>query len=63
MWVAVNMVGREDNDKGHPRRFLEPIRALRSVYPGVRLSIHGEVDEPNEHVDTLLLGATRVGRL
>ena len=63
MWVAVNMVGREDNDKGHPRRFLEPIRALRSVYPGVRLSIHGgEVDEPNEHVrDTLLLGATRVG--
>ena len=63
MWVAVNMVGREDNDKGYPRRFLDPIRALRSVYPGVRLSIHGgEVDEPNEHVrDTLLLGATRVG--
>ena len=63
MWVAVNMVGREDNDKGHPRRFLEPIRALRRVYPGVQLSIHGgEVDEPNAHVrDTLLLGATRVG--
>ena len=63
MWVAVNMVGREDNDKGHPRRFLEPIRALRRMYPGVQLSIHGgEVDEPNTHVrDTLLLGATRVG--
>ena len=24
MWVAVNMVGREDNDKGHPRRFWSP---------------------------------------
>jgi adenosine deaminase CECR1 len=62
-WVAVNMVGREDNDKGHPRRFLAPIRALRREYPGVALSIHGgEVDEPNSHVrDTLLLGATRVG--
>ncbi|MEY2789341.1 MAG: hypothetical protein RLZZ34_2484, partial [Verrucomicrobiota bacterium] len=22
-WVGVNMAGREDNDKGHPRRFLE----------------------------------------
>ena len=21
MWVAVNMVGREDNDKGHPGGF------------------------------------------
>jgi len=62
-WVAVNMVGREDNDKGHPRRFLAPIRALRREYPGVALSIHGgEVDEPNSHVrDTLLLGATRIG--
>ena len=58
MFVAVNMVGREDNDKGYPRRFLKTLRELRQRYSGVRLSIHaGEVDEPNSHVrDTLLLG-------
>jgi len=61
--VAVNMVGREDNDKGHPARFLPTLRELRQQYSGVRLSIHaGEVDEPNRHVrDTLLLGADRIG--
>ena len=61
--VAVNMVGREDNDKGYPLRFLPVLRELRQRYDGVRLSIHaGEVDEPNRHVrDTLLLGADRIG--
>jgi len=61
--VAVNMVGREDNGKGYPARFLPALRELRQQYSGVRLSIHaGEVDEPNEHVrDTLLLGADRIG--
>ncbi len=61
--VAVNMVGREDNDKGYPLRFLPTLRELRRQYSGVRLSIHaGEVDEPNHHVrDTLLLGAERIG--
>ena len=61
--VAVNMVGREDNDKGYPARFLPTLRELRQQYGGVRLSIHaGEVDEPNAHVrDTLLLGADRIG--
>ncbi len=61
--VAVNMVGREDNDKGYPLRFLDTLRALRRQHSGVRLSIHaGEVDEPNHHVrDTLLLGAERIG--
>lgn len=61
--VAINMAGREDNDKGYPLRFLEPLRKLRQRHHGVRLSIHaGEVDEPNEHVrDTLLLGADRIG--
>ena len=61
--VGVNMVGREDNDKGYPARFLPTLRELRHRYSGVRLSIHaGEVDEPNEHVrDTLLLGADRIG--
>jgi len=63
LWVAVNMVGREDNDKGYPLRFLETLRGLRKKYSGVKLSIHaGEVDEPNFHVrDTLLLGADRIG--
>jgi adenosine deaminase CECR1 len=63
LFVAVNMVGREDDDKGHPARFLETMRDLRRQYSGVNLSIHaGEVDEPNDHVrDTLLLGADRIG--
>ncbi|WGL15182.1 adenosine deaminase [Microbulbifer bruguierae] len=63
LFVGVNMVGREDNDKGHPQRFLPTLRKLRRDIPGVPLSIHaGEVDEPNHHVrDTLLLGATRIG--
>jgi len=61
--VAINLVGREDNDKGYPLRFLEKLRDLRRRYHGIRLSIHaGEVDEPNQHVrDTLLLGADRIG--
>jgi adenosine deaminase CECR1 len=63
VFVAVNMVGREDNDKGYPMRFLPTMRDLRRQYSGVNLSIHaGEVDEPNLHVrDTLLLGAERIG--
>jgi adenosine deaminase CECR1 len=63
LFVAVNMVGREDNDKGHPGRFLDTLRELRRDYHSVRLSIHaGEVDEPNAHIrDTLLLGADRIG--
>ncbi|MEM7098026.1 MAG: adenosine deaminase [Pseudomonadota bacterium] len=61
--VALNLVGREDNDKGYPLRFLDTLRDMRRTHSGVRLSIHaGEVDEPNQHVrDTLLLGAERIG--
>jgi adenosine deaminase CECR1 len=63
LYVGVNMVGREDNDKGYPLRFLPVLRELRHKYPDINLSIHaGEVDEPNFHVrDTLLLGAQRIG--
>lgn len=63
LWVGVNMVGREDDDKGYPLRFLPTLRELRGRYPDIHLSIHaGEVDEPNHHVrDTLLLGAERIG--
>jgi len=63
LWVSVNLVGREDNDKGYPLRFLETFREMRRRYPRIGLAIHGgEVDEPNRHVrDTLLLGADRIG--
>ena len=61
--VAVNLVGREDHDRGHPLRFLDTFRDLRRTHPGVRLSIHaGESSQPDSHVrDTLLLGAARIG--
>jgi adenosine deaminase CECR1 len=61
--VGLNMVGREDNGKGYPLRFLKTLRELRQIIPAVKLAIHaGEVDEPNFHVrDTLLLGADRIG--
>lgn len=63
LWSSVNLVGREDNDKGYPLRFLDVFREMRRRYPRIGLSIHGgEVDEPNHHVrDTLLLGADRIG--
>jgi adenosine deaminase CECR1 len=63
LFVGINMVGREDDDKGYPLRFLSTLRELRHHYPDIKLSIHaGEVDEPNAHVrDTLLLGADRIG--
>ena len=63
LYVGVNMVGREDDEKGYPLRFLPVLRELRHKYPDINLSIHaGESDEPNFHVrDTLLLGAQRIG--
>lgn len=63
LYLAVNMVGREDNDKGYPMRFKETLRDLRRTYSNVRLSVHaGELDEPNRHIrDTLMLGADRIG--
>ncbi|MDP8983720.1 MAG: adenosine deaminase [Pseudomonadota bacterium] len=63
LYVGVNMVGREDNQKGYPLRFLPVLRELRHKYPDINLSIHaGESDEPDFHIrDTLLLGAQRIG--
>ncbi len=63
LYVGINFVGREDNDKGYPLRFLPTLRELRKHYPDINLAIHaGEVDEPNSHVrDSLLLGAKRIG--
>jgi adenosine deaminase CECR1 len=62
-WVGINMVGREDNDKGYALRFLPVFRRMRAQYGDIPLSIHaGEKDSPGHEVrDTLLLGATRIG--
>jgi len=63
LWVGINMAGIEENNKGHPSRFLAKYRELRSRYPTLALSIHaGEMDAPDSHIrDTLLLGASRIG--
>lgn len=63
LWVGINMAGIEENNKGHPARFLAKYRELRRTIPTLSLSIHGgEMDWPDSHVrDTLLLGATRIG--
>jgi len=63
LWVAVNLVGVEENGHGYPRRFLDTFRALRAKYPTLALSIHaGEMDGNDSHIrDTLLLGASRIG--
>jgi adenosine deaminase CECR1 len=62
-WVGINLVGREDDERGQPKRFLETFRAMRRTYPDVRLSIHaGESEVANHNIrDTLSLGADRIG--
>ncbi|MBI3886923.1 MAG: adenosine deaminase [Opitutae bacterium] len=63
LWVSLNLVGIEENDRGEPARFLATFRRLRARYPTLPLSIHaGEMDVADTHVrDTLLLGASRIG--
>jgi adenosine deaminase CECR1 len=63
LYVGINLVGREDNDKGNAPRFLDTFRRMRRKYSGIHLSIHGgEVDSPGREVrNTLLLGAERIG--
>ncbi len=63
LWVGINMAGIEENNKGHPARFLAKYRELRRTIPTLPLSIHGgEMDWHDSHVrDTLLLGASRIG--
>ncbi len=63
LWVGINMAGIEENNKGHPARFLAKYRELRRTIPTLALSIHGgEMDWNDSHVrDTLLLGASRIG--
>lgn len=63
LWVGINMAGIEENNKGHPARFLAKYRELRRTIPTLSLSIHGgEMDWHDSHVrDTLMLGASRIG--
>lgn len=62
-YVGINLVGREDDKRGQPLRFLETIRGLRARYPKIALAFHaGESETPDTNVrDTLLLGADRIG--
>ena len=62
-WRGINMAGREDNEKGHPRQFTEVYDEMLRRYPEVGIAIHGgEQDKPSRHIfDTLRLGATRIG--
>jgi adenosine deaminase CECR1 len=63
LWRGINMAGREDNEKGHPRRFTDAYDAALRRFPNVGIAIHaGEENEPSRHIfDTLRLGATRIG--
>ena len=63
LWVAVNLVGREDNPEGRPLRFENVLGDLRRKYPDVRLSLHaGESSAADTHVaETISLGADRIG--
>ena len=63
LFVGINAVGREDNDKGHALRMLRAFREARRSYGNIPLSLHGgEKDSPGPEVrNTLLLGATRIG--
>ena len=62
-YVGINLVGREDDPKGHPTRFKKVLRQLRAQYPKINLAFHaGESESPNENIkDTLLLGVDRIG--
>ncbi len=63
LWVGVDMAGREDNNKGHPRRFTAVFDELLRRYPEIAISIHaGEAEKPDSHIfDSLRLGARRIG--
>lgn len=62
-WVGINMAGREDDNRGYPRRFTKVYDEMLRRYPGIGISIHaGEAEKPDRHIrDTLRLGATRIG--
>ncbi|MDO6539799.1 adenosine deaminase [Alteromonas stellipolaris] len=63
IYVGINLVGREDDKNGHPKRFASTLRTLRAHYPKILLAFHaGESETADSNVrDTLLLGAERIG--
>jgi adenosine deaminase CECR1 len=63
LWVGIDMAGREDNNKGHPRRFTAVFDEMLRRYPDIPISIHaGEAEKPDRHIfDSLRLGARRIG--
>jgi len=62
-WVGINMAGREDDNRGHPRRFTHVYDEMLRRHAGVGIAIHaGEAEKPDSHIrDTLRLGASRIG--
>ncbi len=62
-WVGINMAGREDDNRGYPRRFTKVYDEMLARYPGIGISIHaGEAEKPDANIrDTLRLGASRIG--
>lgn len=63
LWVGIDMAGREDDNRGFPKRFTRVFDDMLRKYPKVPISIHaGEAEKPDSHIfDTLRLGATRIG--
>lgn len=63
IYVGINLVGREDDINGQPKRFASTLRKLRAKYPKILLAFHaGESETADSNVrDTLLLGSQRIG--
>ncbi len=63
LWVGVNMAGREDDNRGYPKRFTEVFDEMLRRYSGIGISIHaGEAEKADHNVsETLRLGAQRIG--
>jgi len=63
LWVGTNLVGREDDERGRPARFVKRMADLRRKYPDVLLSLHaGESSTRDTNIrESIALGATRIG--
>ena len=62
LYVGVNMVGQEEDEKGYPLRFFPCCASCIQVSRHQPVDPHEQRDEPGYRVrDTLLLGAQRIG--
>lgn len=63
LWVGVDMAGREDDNRGYPRRFTEVFDRMLRKYPEINISIHaGEAEKADRNIfESLRLGAHRIG--